>query len=124
MSKKILIVDDEEDLREILEFHVESNFDNPIVFAHNGAHAVDVLNSDDDIGLIVCDYSMPVENGAFVFNHNINTKNVPFILLTGQELKDCNDIIGFHESNEKNAVVKKPWQDEILLSVISECLKE
>ena len=122
--KKILIADDEEDLREILEFHIQTNFDNPIIMAKNGIEAIDHLKNHDDIGLMVCDYSMPIQNGAMVVNYNQDAKNLPFILLTGQELKDCTDISDFHESNPRNAVVKKPWQNNILLSVISECIKE
>jgi response regulator RpfG family c-di-GMP phosphodiesterase len=120
--KNILIVDDEIDLREIIEFSVESEFENPIVTAKSGNEAIEVLKTNANIGVIICDYSMPNGNGATVFDYNHDAAKVPFILLSGQELEDCKDIRGFYESNPNNAVVRKPWKDDALIDAINNAL--
>lgn len=121
--KAILIADDEADLREILELNISMEFENPLLFVSNGSEAISVLKEKkDEIGLIICDYSMPVANGAKVFNYNKENQNVPFILLTGNLLEDCKDIQKFHESNALNQVLNKPWDEEALFNTIKSAL--
>lgn len=117
--KSVLIADDEADLREILEMNISLDFDNPIILVKNGKEAIAELEKkEDEIGLIICDYSMPLANGAKVFDYNKINKNIPFILLTGNVLEECKDIHNFYETNPKNLVVGKPWDEDSLISAI------
>ncbi len=65
---KVLIADDEEDLRDIMSFLVESNLECELVFAVNGVEAIEYL-SKGDIDLIICDYNMPLKNGGDVYQY-------------------------------------------------------
>ncbi len=62
---RILVIDDEEDVREVLRLHLESaGFD--VLDAENGEVGINILRSEDNmvnVGLILCDIRMPKVNG-------------------------------------------------------------
>ena len=76
---KILLVDDEEDIRDILEMTFETYGVFDLVHAHTGQDAIEKLKSDN-FDIIVCDYNMPNGNGGQVYkyliDHDIQTKYV------------------------------------------------
>ena len=83
---KILIVDDEEDVREIFSGRLEKAGYNPIV-AENGEDAIAILRSGDNmmnVGLILCDIRMPKVNGieciAFLRQQ---APGIPVVVVTG-----------------------------------------
>ena len=63
MSKKILIVDDEPDLCEILSYNLQSAGYDAIV-AHSGIEALDV--DYNQVDLVLLDVMMPTMNGIEV----------------------------------------------------------
>ncbi len=63
---KILIVDDEEDVREVLKLHLEGE-NYSILEAEDGEVAIKVLRSEDhmvNVAVILCDIRMPKVNGV------------------------------------------------------------
>ena len=59
---KLLFVEDEEDLINIISatlVKLKANF----VTARNGQHALEVLDENDDIDIIITDINMPIMNG-------------------------------------------------------------
>ena len=83
MSQRILIVDDEQDMREVILEHL-SETGAEIVQAANGRQALDaILTTDFD--LILSDYMMPEFNGIELLKtlHERGSK-VPVIWLSGQ----------------------------------------
>jgi two-component system chemotaxis response regulator CheY len=83
----ILIVEDEEDIREILGMHLASaGF--AILEAENGAQAIDVIaaqkTDSEKVRLIICDIRMPEVNGleAVEFFHD-RAPEIPVIVVTG-----------------------------------------
>ena len=84
MKKKqtILIVDDEKDIRELLEYNLNKNNYNTIT-AIDGLDALIKVNSKID--LILLDVMMPNLNGYQTcqkIRNNLTTKNIPIIFLT------------------------------------------
>lgn len=69
----ILIVDDEEEIREIVSFFVESSCACDISLAVNGEEAITCLKNKK-FDLIICDYNMPVKNGGEVYKYLIESK--------------------------------------------------
>ena len=61
MSKKILIVDDEEGIRESLKLILSDHYD--LVFAEDGEQCMECLQNAKDIGLVLIDIKMPRVNG-------------------------------------------------------------
>ncbi len=70
----ILIVDDEEEIRDIVSFFVESAGACDISLAVNGEEAITCLKNKK-FDLVICDYNMPVKNGGEVYKYLIQTEN-------------------------------------------------
>jgi CheY-like chemotaxis protein len=64
-ERKILIVDDEPDIREILELLLKSN-GYKVFSAADGERALELATEKDDLDLIILDIMMPVEDGISV----------------------------------------------------------
>lgn len=78
---KILLIDDEPDLREIISFGISLKRDCEVVEAEDGLHAVEILNRDSNFSLMICDYNMPNMNGGEVYKFVQEKKlNIPFVL--------------------------------------------
>lgn len=113
--KKILLCDDEQDIREVIEMLIEMELDAEIQHAENGDEGIQKLESED-FDLIVCDMNMPRVSGDEVFEFNKNNKNIPFLLLSGDASRDILNLDGFLTVNPKNVVINKPWKGEELIT--------
>ena len=82
--KKILIIEDEEPIRRVLNrILTDENSDFKITEAIDGNEAIDKL-SRDKFDLVVCDIKMPKKDGLDVLKFAINKDvTAPFIMLTG-----------------------------------------
>jgi DNA-binding NtrC family response regulator len=78
----ILIVDDEKSIRENLAYALSSQY--KTFQAANGREAMDIINRNSDIRIVVSDYEMPELNGIELFDMIRNGKTrVGFIFVTG-----------------------------------------
>lgn len=83
-TKSILVVDDDEAIREVLKMSLEME-GYPVMTATNGKDALDILSKSPDQGLILLDLMMPVMNGwEFVeeFQKIERYSNIPIILIS------------------------------------------
>jgi len=86
MSKKVLIVDDEEVIRKFLKIHL-TKLGYEVTEAADGEQAIEQLGKKDDFNLIICDILMPKKNGWEVIKEvksNPKMRNIPFIVLTAK----------------------------------------
>lgn len=63
---KILVVDDEEDLEHLIKNMFRKEINNKIysmIFARNGKEALDLLETNPDVDVILSDINMPVMDG-------------------------------------------------------------
>jgi two-component system sensor histidine kinase/response regulator len=84
MKNKILIIEDDEDLRENLKEILQYN-DFEVLTANNGKEALELLDKNE-FDLIISDLLMPVMDGlSFMANikKRSGLENTPFILLSG-----------------------------------------
>lgn len=86
-DKSILIVDDEEKIRELLEKYLSRANCNleKIVHARDGGEALRKI-MNQDFGLIIIDIVMPKKNGLEVFKElkgRAKTKNIPVLIVSG-----------------------------------------
>ena len=75
----ILIVDDEEDIRELLKYNLNQNGYNTVL-AHDGMDAL--IKIDSKIDLVLLDLMMPNLDGYQTcqkIRENLTTKNIPII---------------------------------------------
>jgi DNA-binding response OmpR family regulator len=85
MKRKILIVDDEEVIRQFLRNHL-AKLGYEVKEAADGEQAIEELGKDD-FDLLICDILMPKKDGWEVVKEvksNSKTKQLPVILLTAK----------------------------------------
>ncbi len=84
MGKKILIVDDDPDVRLFSQAVMEENGYNPVM-AENGKEGEEMIRKDPP-DLIILDVLMPKESGIRLYR-NMKTskkfKNIPIVILSG-----------------------------------------
>lgn len=84
---KILIVDDEEDVREVIKLHLEQEGYDNLLEAENGEEAIKILRSEDNmiqVGLILCDIRMPKVNGVEAIDFfKKEAPGIPVVVVTG-----------------------------------------
>lgn len=91
-KQQILIVDDEEINRVILmEMYADSRDEYELLEADNGRDAVEQIEKNRNIALILLDVVMPIMDGFKVLEYMQNRdllKEIPVILITGETIKD------------------------------------
>ncbi|MDO9512248.1 MAG: response regulator [Bacteroidales bacterium] len=116
-GKKLLVVDD--DMRNVIALtHVLEEKDIIVKAAENGQIAIDTLNNEPDIQLVLMDIMMPVMDGYETIGkirEDKRFKNLPIIALTAKAMKeDRNKCISAGASD----YIAKPVNVEKLMSLI------
>ncbi len=119
---KILIIDDEADVREVLRLHLESVNLN-VIEAENGEDAIKLMKSGANllqVGLILCDIRMPKVNGVEAIEYlKENAPSIPIIVVTGYP--DSELAVSLLKKGVKDYLVK-PLEKEKLLAKVKEAL--
>ena len=119
-GKKILIVDDEQDIVETLKFILEAH-NYTCYCAYNGE---DGLNMAKEImpDLIILDVMMPKINGykiSRLLKYDNKYKNIPIIMVTARS-QEQDKLIG--EETGVNEYISKPFELEEILAVVKKYL--
>ena len=119
-SKKILIVDDEQDIVETLKFILEAQ-GYTCFCAYNGE---DGLNQATEImpDLIILDVMMPKINGykiSRLLKYDNKYKNIPIIMVTARS-QEQDKLIG--EETGVNEYISKPFELDEILAVVKKYL--
>lgn len=85
MPEKILIVDDEKPIAEILKYNLEKE-GYQVLTAYNGEDAI-VMVEDESPDLIVLDIMLPQKDGFTVCREIRSSRNTPIIMLTAKEME-------------------------------------
>ena len=80
---KLLIVDDEEAIREVIREYALSN-DYEVIEAENGDEAIKCMNNYKDINLIILDIMMPKMDGYTALKEIRKNYNTPVIMLSAR----------------------------------------
>lgn len=111
MSKTILIVEDENILREIMkDYLLEEGY--RVIEAVDGKQAVSLFQ-EHEVDLILLDIMLPELDGWSVCRRIRKTSNVPIILLTARSDED-DTLLGFELGADD--YVTKPYSPSILLA--------
>ena len=117
---KILVVDDEKDVVELLKFLLEKD-GHAVITAFNGRDALTTAAKDIP-DLMLLDVMMPEMDGYTVQTQlleNPATKSIPIIILTAKgQLRDV-----FAMSANVKAYIEKPFDPKTLRLKIQESLK-
>jgi len=121
---KVLIIDDEVDVREVLKLHLsEENYQ--FIEAENGEEAIELLNSGDNminVGVILCDIRMPKVNGIECIQYlRKEAPGIPIVVVTG--FNDPELMKGLLHIGVKDYLVK-PVKKDMLISVVNKQVTE
>ena len=113
---KIMIVDDEQDVREAIKLQLEGkNFQ--ILEAENGEEAIAKMKESDHmihVGLILCDIRMPKVDGVECIDYlKTNAPGIPIVVITA-----------FPDTEMATSLLKKGIQDYLVKPVNKEKLVE
>ena len=84
MSKKVLLIDDEEDFCHFVKLNLEDTGKFEVSMATNGAEGIEIAKENKP-DIIMLDLLMPVMDGSEVAEHLLEderTKNIPSVFVT------------------------------------------
>lgn len=117
---KVLIIDDDQDICEIVKTNIEFEGYEAIVL-NEGSKAIQLLDSNKDIVLIVLDIMLPGESGLEILYKIKSNFNIPVFMLTAL----CSDVDKI-KGLRGGAVdyITKPFNNEELRARISSMIKQ
>lgn len=115
---KILVVDDEADVRDVIKLQLEQRGLN-VLEAVDGQNAIDILKTGDNmmnVGVILCDIRMPKVNGVECIQFiRAQAPGIPIVVITGYpDTELASDLL---KKGVKDYLVK-PVEKEKLLAVV------
>lgn len=121
---KILIVDDEQDVRDIFQDRLEKAGYNTIM-AENGEEAIKTLRSGDNminVGIIFCDIRMPKVNGIECIDFlKQQAPGIPVVVVTGYpDAEVAKDLM---KKGIKQYLVK-PLDKEKMMAIVEEIISQ
>ena len=85
MTHKLLLADDDPDIREVVSLVLEP-YGFQTVVARNGSEGLELARQENDIALILVDLMMPLMNGAEMVAHlraDPSLRQIPVVVLSG-----------------------------------------
>ena len=121
-KEKILLIDDEEDIREIIKLHLgEQKYQ--ILEAENGEEAIQLLRSEAamvNVGAILCDIRMPKVNGIECVDYlQREAPGIPVVVITGYP--DTNLEARLRGNGIKDYLIK-PVEKKKLLDIVEKVI--
>lgn len=115
---KVLIIDDESDVREVLKFHLsDSNYQ--VIEAENGQEGIELLKSGDNltnVGVILCDIRMPKVNGIECIQYiRQEAPGIPIVVVTG--FPDTQMAVNLMNEGVKEYLVKPVEKEKLVATV-------
>jgi len=115
---KVLIIDDESDVRDVLKFHLSEN-NYQIIEAENGQEGMDLLKSGDNlsnVGVILCDIRMPKVNGIECIQYiRQEAPGIPIVVVTG--FPDTQMAVNLLNEGVKEYLVKPVEKEKLVATV-------
>ncbi|AKA67458.1 response regulator transcription factor [Clostridium scatologenes] len=118
MNKTILIVDDEERMRFLIDAYLKKEGFN-VLQAENGKDALKIFKGNI-VELVVLDIMMPVMDGWTTCKEIRKISQVPVIMLTAKA-EDEDQILGFELGTDN--YVTKPFSPKLLVAKVKALLK-
>jgi len=120
-KNRILIVDDEEQLVEMVKLRLEAN-GYEVIAAYDGQEALDKARNERP-DLIILDLMLPKIDGYKVcrmLKFDEKYKSIPIILFTARA-QESDEKMGFEVGAD--AYITKPFEPQVLLAKIKELIK-
>ena len=118
MKKRILIVEDEDLMREVLRDYFQSA-GYETVEAKNGMEAIDLIDNED-FDLMLLDVMLPELDGFSVCRYVRKSNNIPIIMITARSEED-DKLTGYEMGADD--YVTKPFSPKVLVAKANALLK-
>lgn len=121
MAKKILLVDDEPELVDMVKMRLEAN-NYGVITANDGQEALDRVKKEKP-DLVILDLMLPKLDGyklCGLLKKDARYTNIPIIIFTARAQESD---IKLGEEVGADAYITKPFEPQILLSKITELLE-
>jgi DNA-binding NtrC family response regulator len=119
---KILIIEDDPDIREILRIQLEQG-GQQVIEAKDGQECIDLIENESkllQVGLIITDIRMPKVNGVETVDYiKANAPSIPIMVVTGYP--DAKLAVDLLQKGVKDFLVK-PVEKSTLLRKVSDIL--
>ncbi|MFL0584369.1 response regulator [Solibacillus silvestris] len=115
--KKILIVEDEQYMQELMRIQLQSQFD--LTLCENGADALQIFKTKE-FDLIILDVMLPFINGFELCKEIRMSSNVPILMVTART--DLSDTVRGLETGADD-YVNKPFEFEELIARMKSLLR-
>lgn len=118
---KILIVDDECELLDLLSLLIEGEYGHHVLKASSPLEANRLLKETNSIELVICDWNMSDGGGGAVFRYMKENRKIPLIVITGAHeatLLGENDFKGLPHFK----ILEKPFEMDVLMKNIQSAL--
>lgn len=116
---KILVVDDDKEIAQLLEIYIKNEGYEPLT-AYNGKEALTKLHTTPDIALMILDIMMPEMSGIEVIKEVRKDSQIPILILSAKT-GDMDKIQGLITGADD--YVTKPFHREELLARLKALLK-
>ena len=129
MGKRVLVVDDEDEVREFVSAVLEENDYTPLI-ARNGKEAMEIIRQDRP-DLIIMDILMPMQGGIMMYRGlktNDSFKDIPVIIYSGigkrtfLRTQEARTEFGEQRVPPPEAYIEKPAKAEKLETAIEDIL--
>ena len=118
---KILIVDDEQAIREILMMMIEESGTHQIVEAGSGNEAIELIKKNADISIIFCDYRMENGNGGDVYRYiHAEGNMLPYVMISTDRPEDHAELVDFRTHHAQNDYLAKPFELDHLETILKQ----
>lgn len=92
MEYRILVVDDEDEIRDLLRLYLEKEgYD--VLEAGDGERAMELIQREENLSLVLLDIMMPKKDGFYVLKQLRKNSNLPVIILSART-SDNDKILG------------------------------
>lgn len=118
MSQKILVVDDEQPIADILQFNLEKE-GYQVVVANDGDTAIELAESERP-NLILLDIMLPGKDGNEVLREVRKTQSIPVIMLTAKDA-EIDKVLGLELGADD--YVTKPFSNRELIARVKANLR-
>lgn len=113
-SPKVLIVDDEEGIRESLKLILSDDYD--VILTDSGAQALSIVEHDPAIGVVMMDIKMPKISGLDVLKEmKAKRPGIRVIMVTGYRSVET---AGEATSRGANGYIVKPFKANEILETV------
>src|SRR5699024_9092048 len=118
MALKILVVDDEQPIADILKFNLEKEV-YEVILAYDGDKATE-LAEEDQPDLVLLDIMLPGKDGNEVCRESRKTQTMPIIMLTAKD-SEIDKVLGLELGADD--YVTKPFSNRELIARVKANLR-